>query len=90
LKYTTAPIFLIKQKSPKPCPVFCQNAQFDVNLPDSDAKLFEIAYGNDSDYLYIKNAEKERFFSEFRAKIFLTQDVNRNKIRDDQQQFTVV
>jgi hypothetical protein len=64
LDYTTAPIFLIKQKNPKPFPAFLQNARFDVNLPDSDAKLFKIAYDSDSVYLYLKNDEKKRFFGE--------------------------
>jgi hypothetical protein len=76
LDYTTAPIFLIKQKSPKPFPAFWQNARFDVNLPESDAKLFRIAYACDSVYLYIKNDEKERFFSRKRENL-LTRCLNR-------------
>jgi hypothetical protein len=64
LDYTTAPIFLIKQKNPKPFAAFLQYARFDVNSPDSDAKLFRMAYAYDSVYLYIKNDEKKRFFEE--------------------------
>jgi hypothetical protein len=61
--YTTARTLVIKQKSPKLFSAFRQNDLFDVKLPDSDAELFSIAYTNDSDYLYIKNDEKKRFFS---------------------------
>ncbi|HEX9961387.1 MAG TPA: hypothetical protein VGB00_10665, partial [Pyrinomonadaceae bacterium] len=56
--------YLSSKKVGKGLPAFSQNARFDVNLPDSDAKLFKIAYRSDSIYLYIKNDEKKRFFGE--------------------------